>query len=105
MSPFIGVLGAFMSSSNTVSNVLFSSLQYETATLLRLPEVLTVALQAVGGGIGNMVCINNIVAVAATVGIVGVEGRIIRRNALPMAIYAVLAAAIVALLIAVGAGG
>jgi lactate permease len=45
----------------------------------------------VGGGIGNMVCINNIVAVSATVGISGEEGGIIRRNAVPMAAYSLLA--------------
>ena len=103
VSPFIGVLGAFMSGSNTVSNVLFASLQYETASLLRLPEVMIVALQVVGGGIGNMVCINNIVAVAATVGVIGVEGKIIKRNALPMFIYALLAGTFITILIAAGA--
>lgn len=36
VSPFIGVLGAFMSGSNTVSNILFSSLQFETATILEI---------------------------------------------------------------------
>ncbi len=95
VSPFIGVLGAFMSGSNTVSNILFSSLQYETAELLQLPALLIVALQVVGGGIGNMVCINNIVAVSATVGITGLEGRIIRRNAIPMVIYAAAAGVLV----------
>ena len=99
ISPFIGVLGAFMSGSNTVSNILFSSLQFETATLLDLPNFIIVALQVVGGGIGNMVCINNIVAVAATVGIVGVEGKIIRRNFLPMLLYSLLAAGLGAILI------
>ena len=88
VSPFIGALGSFLSGSNTVSNILFSSLQFETAMLLELPAVIIVALQVVGGGIGNMICINNIVAVTATVGISGVEGQIVRRNALPMSIYA-----------------
>lgn len=100
ISPLIGVLGAFMAGSNTVSNILFSSLQFETATLLGLPSVVIIALQVVGGGIGNMICINNIVAVAATVGIVGVEGRIIRRNFLPMLVYSLLAAGLGALFIA-----
>ena len=54
VAPFIGVLGAFISGSNTVSNTLFSTLQFETATILALPQVLIVALQNVGGGIGNM---------------------------------------------------
>lgn len=88
VSPFIGVLGSFLSGSNTVSNILFSSLQFETATILRLEPAIIVSLQIVGGGIGNMICVNNIVAVAATVGIKGVEGNIIRRNAIPTALYA-----------------
>jgi len=92
VAPLIGVLGAFMSGSNTVSNILFSSLQFETATILELPQVLIVGLQVVGGGIGNMVCVNNVVAVCATLGIIGVEGKLIRRNAIPMLIYSVLVA-------------
>lgn len=87
VSPFIGVLGSFMSGSNTVSNILFSSLQFETAAILEMPTVLITAMQVIGGGIGNMVCVNNVVAVCATVGVIGMEGKLIRRNALPMIIY------------------
>lgn len=101
VAPFIGVLGAFMSGSNTVSNILFSSLQFETAIILGLPAAVISALQVVGGGIGNMVCINNVVAVSATVGISGEEGRIIRRNSIPMVIYALSAGFIGMILIAV----
>ena len=102
VAPFIGVLGAFMSGSNTVSNILFASLQFETASMLGLPVVVVTALQVVGGGIGNMVCINNVVAVSATVGITGEEGTIIKRNALPMAGYALLAGVMGYVLIAAG---
>lgn len=101
-SPFIGVLGSFISGSNTVSNVLFSSFQFETATILGLPQVLIVALQNVGGAIGNMVCVNNIVAVCATVGCAGVEGILIRRNALPCFIYGIGVAIVIAVLISIG---
>lgn len=103
-APFLGVLGAFVSGSNTVSNVLFTSLQFETASLLGLPHVLIVALQNVGGSIGNMVCVNNVVAACATVGITGLEGKIIGRNALPMVIYALLVGGIVTIAIALGFG-
>ncbi len=102
VAPFIGVLGAFMSGSNTVSNILFSSLQFQTASLLDMPEVLIVALQVVGGAIGNMVCINNVVAVCATVGVIGMEGQLIKRNAIPMVIYSLAAGTLVAILIATG---
>ncbi len=49
IAPFVGVLGAFMSGSCTVSNTLFSALQFETASLLVMPQVLIVALQNMGG--------------------------------------------------------
>jgi lactate permease len=102
ISPFVGVLGSFMTGSNTVSNILFTSFQYDTALLLALPPLFMVVLQVVGGAVGNMVCVNNIVAVSATVGLEGVEGLIIRRNIIPVLIYALLAAAFVGLMIALG---
>jgi len=90
VAPFIGVLGSFMSGSNTVSNMLFASLQYETAVLVKLSPVIVLALQNIGGAAGNMICINNVVAVCATTGVVDVEGRIIRINLLPCFAYCVL---------------
>ena len=35
---------------------------------------------------GNMICVHNVIAACATVGLVGVEGLLIRRNLGPMAI-------------------
>ena len=87
VAPLIGVLGAFMSGSNTVSNTLFSSLQFETATILAMPQVFIVALQNNGGAIGNMVCVNNVVSACATSGTIGNEGKIIRTNIVPCIIY------------------
>ncbi len=87
IAPIVGVLGSFMSGSATVSNLLFSSLQFETASILQIPEVLIVAAQTSGAALGNMICVNNVVAVCATVGCVGAEGTIIRRNAIPAFIY------------------
>jgi lactate permease len=46
-APVIGILGAFMSGSATVSNILFASFQFETASLLGLPQILIVAMQGV----------------------------------------------------------
>ena len=83
VAPVIGSIGAFMFGSNTVSNVMFAPLQFETARILDLSTLLIVALQNQGGAIGNMICINNIVAVCATTGISGVEGKIIRTNFIP----------------------
>ena len=87
IAPFIGVLGAFVSGSATVSMNLFSNLQYNTATVLELPTVFVVSMQCVGAAIGNMVCINNAVAASATIGTTGKEGKLIKINAIPMLIY------------------
>jgi len=99
ISPLIGILGAFVSGSSTVSNILFSPLQFETAKLLQLSPLLILTLQLVGSAIGNMICVNNIVAVSATVGITGMEGQIIKRNLVPVFLYALLAIAAAVILI------
>ena len=87
ISPFIGVLGAFVSGSCTVSMNLFTNLQYNTASVLGLPPILIISMQCVGAAVGNMVCINNAVAASATIGTTGREGKLIKINAIPMVIY------------------
>ncbi len=87
ISPVIGVLGAFISGSNTVAVTLFANLQEQAATNLGLNTAIIVAANTVGGGIGNMICVNNVVAACATAGTAGKEGKIIRINAIPAAIY------------------
>jgi lactate permease len=82
------VLGSFISGSNTVSNILFGGFQYTVADALGVSRTLTVALQAVGGAIGNMIRVHNVVAACAVVGILGREGKIIRLNLLPSLAYA-----------------
>lgn len=89
-APFVGALGTFMAGSNTVSNMLFALFQYSIAENLEISKTIIVSLQNVGGAIGNMICVHNIIAVCATVGLVGVEGAIIKRNIAPMVIYAII---------------
>jgi lactate permease len=84
---FVGALGSFITGSNTVSDLLFAEFQYGVATQLQISRQIIVALQAVGGAMGNMVCIHNIVAVSATVGLVGMEGMLIKRNFPPLVLY------------------
>ncbi len=90
-APLVGVLGSFISGSNTVSDIMFGPFQLNTARQVGLPEHAVLALQAVGGAAGNMICIHNVVAVLTTVGLLGKEGLVIRRNA-PVAILYGLAA-------------
>lgn len=88
LAPLVGALGSFITGSNTVSNLLFGEFQYGIAVQLELPKQVVIALQSVGGAMGNMVCVHNIVAASATVGLVGKEGIILKSNAIPLALYA-----------------
>ncbi len=104
-SPFIGALGSFVSGSNTVSNILFASFQYEVAMYLGISTVIVLALQNIGGAVGNMIAIHNIVAVCAVVGLVGVEGIIIRRNFVPLVIYTLAVGLLALVVVYFGLGG
>ena len=54
LSPFIGGLGAFVTGSNTNSNVVFGQLQQQTAVALSLSVPLILAAQTSGGAIGAL---------------------------------------------------
>ena len=86
-APTIGGIGAFLAGSNTVSNLMLSQFQFETANLLGLSGSLMVAAQSVGAAAGNMVAIHNVVAASATVGLLGKEGIIMRITILPTLYY------------------
>ncbi|MYF76683.1 MAG: L-lactate permease, partial [Acidobacteria bacterium] len=73
-APFIGGLGAFVAGSNTVSNMMFSLFQFGVGERLAVDPGWVVALQAVGGAAGNMICVHNVVAASAVVGLLGKEG-------------------------------
>ncbi|WGE75986.1 L-lactate permease [Actinobacillus equuli] len=91
---YLGAVGAFFSGSNTVSNLTFGSVQLSTAEITGLSTSLVLALQSVGGAMGNMVCINNIVAVNSVLNIQNQEGAIIKKTVVPMFIYGVIAAVV-----------
>ncbi|RAK08151.1 lactate permease [Halanaerobium saccharolyticum] len=86
VAPLVGILGAFISGSNTTSDIMFGPFQYGTAVASGTAVTPILALQALGGAAGNMICIHNVVAAATTVGLVGKEGLIIRKN-LPVALF------------------
>jgi lactate permease len=90
IAPAIGALGAFVAGSNTFSNMMFSLFQFGTAESVGLnvnQAGMVVALQAIGGAAGNMICVHNVVAASATVGLVGKEGMLIRRVLFPLSYY------------------
>lgn len=93
-STFIGGLGAFIAGSNTVSNMMFALFQYDVGSQIGVDPTWIVALQAVGGAAGNMICVHNVVAASAVVGLVGKEGAVIRKTLFPFAYYALLSGSV-----------
>jgi lactate permease len=90
-APFIGGLGAFVAGSNTVSNMMFALFQFQVAQRIGVSPEWVVALQAVGGAAGNTICVHNVVAASAAVGLLGREGLVIRRTLPVFAGYALFA--------------
>jgi lactate permease len=91
LANFIGVLGAFMTSSSTASNVLLAPLQSTIAEAeAGLSQSTLVAAQSAGGAIGNAIAPANAVLGTGTVGISGQEGPVLRRTLVWSLIVAVL---------------
>ena len=99
---YVGGLGAFITGSNTVSDMLFGMFQWDIAGQLNLPRTVIIAAQGAGGAMGNMICIHNIVAACTVVGLVNREGDILKRTFWPFLLYGVVVGIMAYLLIGFG---
>jgi lactate permease len=79
IAPFIGALGAFITGSNTNSNVLFGALQQSAAELLNLSVPLILAAQTAGGSLGSVLAPAKVIVGSSTVGLAGEEGAVMRK--------------------------
>ena len=89
VAPWIGALGAFISGSNTSSNLLFGLLQRRTAELLGLTAAWVLAGQTAGGAIGSVVSPAKVVVGAASLrgdGPPPEEAMVLRRLLIPAGI-------------------
>jgi len=94
LAPVIGGFGAFVAGSNTISNMMFSLFQFEVGIRIGVDATWMAALQAVGGAAGNVICVHNVVAASAVVGLTGREGDVIRKTLFVFAYYALTAGVI-----------
>jgi lactate permease len=85
LAPAVGALGTFVTGSATASNILFTDFQVTTAEATGQPVLPLLGAQGFGAAVGNIICPHNIVAAAATVGLSGREGLVLRRT-LPVAL-------------------
>ena len=78
VSPFIGALGAFMTGSNTNSNVVFGGLQQHVAALVGVSPLVILAAQTAGGAVGSLFAPAKVIVGCSTVGLGGEEGPVLR---------------------------
>ncbi len=78
-SPLVGLLGAFMTSSNMSSNILFGRFQLTIAELLGVNAAKIVAAQTAGGTVGTALTPGSVILGATTAGIMGQEGKILKQ--------------------------
>jgi lactate permease len=99
IAPFIGALGAFITGSNTNSNVLFGALQQSAAELLNLSVPLILAAQTAGGSLGSVLAPAKVIVGSSTVGLAGEEGAVMRKI-LGYGLITIMTVAVAALVIA-----
>jgi lactate permease len=75
---WIGGIGAFMTGSNTNSNVVFAALQMRTAELLSYSVPIILAAQTSGAALASVVAPAKLIVGASTAGMEGEEGQVMR---------------------------
>jgi len=78
IAPWIGGIGAFMTGSNTNSNVVFARLQMRTAELLNYNIPVILAGQTAGAAVASVAAPTKIVVGTSTAGMEGKEGDVLR---------------------------
>jgi len=97
-SSLIGMLGAFMTGSNTNSNVIFAPLQLATARLIGINALVVLAAQTTGGALGSMLAPAKVIVGCSTAGLAGREGEVMKKT-LPYGVLLAVFLGVVALVI------
>ncbi len=83
VAPFIGLLGAFMTGSNTNSNVVFAPLQQQAAAVLGINALIVLGAQTTGGALGSMIAPAKVILGCSTAGLPGQEGQVLKKTLPP----------------------
>jgi lactate permease len=78
-APWIGAVGAFITGSNTNSNLIFSRLQMRTAGVLGLNLAVILAAQTTGAALASVIAPTKVVVGVSTAGMIGQEGLVMRK--------------------------
>lgn len=79
IAPFIGLLGSFITGSNMSSNILFGDFQMQVSEFIGLNTPAILGAQTGGGAIGTSIAPGNIILGTTTAGILGSEGKVLKK--------------------------
>lgn len=79
LAPVVGMIGSFMTGSNMTSNILFGDFQLTTAKLLHLESSVVLGAQTAGAAIGSAISPSKIILGTTTAGILGSEGKVLKK--------------------------
>lgn len=97
--PFIGLLGGFVSGSETSAIAMFTKYQFDTGNALLLPNksiVIMGAANGIGGGLASVLSPAKIQNATAVIDKQGIEGQVIKKTA-PIAILMVVSVSVITL--------
>ena len=81
ISPTLGLFGAFVSGSESSSNVMFYGILKKSTDVLSLNFIQVYAAHAVAGGVASGIAVAKIINAAAVIDKLGLEGDVIRKVA------------------------
>jgi lactate permease len=89
-SPIVGAMGSFLTGSVTISNLMFGNFLSTAARELNFNTDSILALAVVGGAIGNMIALADILVAEAVVGIKHKERSVVKGVIIPCVILLLL---------------
>lgn len=99
LSPFIGMLGTFVTGSNVSSNVLFSQFQQGISDILGKDTAMILAAQTAGASLGSVISPSKLILGTTAAGIIGQEDDVLKK-VLPFTLISCLLLGILTLLLA-----
>lgn len=100
VSPIIGMLGTFMTGSDTSSNVLFGNLQQKVATSIHVDPNWLASANTAGATAGKMISPQSIVVATSSTGMERMENKIFRRTL----VYCLFYIPIISIIVYIGSG-
>jgi lactate permease len=80
ISPFIGMLGTFLTGSNQSSNILFGDLQSQIASHLAINNIVIIALHSLSSGLNSAIAPAKILLGTTALNISGTENQVLKKT-------------------------